>query len=293
MSVTVTPFFHEQTGTASYIVVDITKRHAVIIDSVLDFEIGSGKISTQFAQKQLDFLKRHDFNLVCVLDTHAHADHLSAANFLKSQTGAYTVIGQGILNVQARFADKLNNHQVADGKFAGFDRLVSEGDIIEFGSSEVHFLHTPGHTDDSMSFVIENNVFVGDTLFMPDGGTARCDFPGGDAGLLWQSIEKIHALPDDTHIWVCHDYQPNGREVDVCTTVGKSKANNIHVGQQSNEQDFIELRNKRDATLAAPTLLYPSLQVNLWGGSLPKQENNGMKYIKIPLTVESKSWRDE
>lgn len=284
MTVQVKVFFHQDTGTLSYIVVDSLGQHAVLIDSVLDFDLASGEIKAEFAQRQLAFLDDNNLKLVWILDTHAHADHLSAANYLRTQTGAKTVIGQGITEVQSRFAQTFNRANSLPNEQPDFDYLLAGGEELTFGSSSLSAISTPGHTSDSLSYLIDDNVFVGDTLFMPDGGTARCDFPGGDAHILWDSIARLHGLPDHYKIWVCHDYQPNGRELRYQTTVKESRESNIHVNSARHKSEYVALRKKRDATLGAPKLLYPSLQVNLWGAALPECESNGVRYIKIPLT---------
>lgn len=287
MNVTVKYFYHPPTGTASYVVAEPSSGVAVIIDSVLGFDVASGSLSYDFADEQLEYLTQNELTLSWILDTHAHADHLTAAHYLHQKTGAPTAIGRGIEQVQAHFKHMFINHGVGGGEYAGFHKLLDDKEVLSFGNSEIKVLATPGHTPDSVSYLIGKNIFVGDTLFMPDAGTARCDFPGGDAAVLWHSIEKIHALSDDTTIWVCHDYQPNERELKVSTTVAESKRSNIHT-KQGSKQDYIELRNKRDSTLGAPALLYPSLQVNLWGGELPSLEQNGQRYIKIPVSSQQK-----
>ena len=287
MNITVKSFHHAPSGTASYLVVEPATKSAVIIDSVLGFDVASGELSYTFADELLAYLQAQDLNLVWILDTHAHADHLTAAHYLHQKTGVPTAIGSGIAKSQAHFETTFYHHGVGGGKHAGFDILLDDGAVLPFGEESVQVLATPGHTPDSVSYLIGANIFVGDTLFMPDAGTARCDFPGGDAAVLWHSIEKIHRLPAATTIWVCHDYQPNGRELKLNTTVAESKRSNIHVAHVS-KQDYVKLRNSRDSTLNAPALLYPSLQVNLWGGALPQKEQNGQRYIKIPLSQQRK-----
>lgn len=284
MTVQVKAFFHQDTGTLSYLVIDSSQRHAVIIDSVLDFDVASGEVSADFANQQLDYIRNNKLQLDWVLDTHAHADHLSAADYLRNQTGAQTVIGQGIIDVQSRFSKMFNRVNNDLTEQHEFDYLYVEGEALTFGSSSLTGISTPGHTSDSVSFLIDDNVFVGDTLFMPDGGTARCDFPGGSADLLWDSIARIHELPEHYKIWVCHDYQPDGRELRYQTTVKESSTSNIHVRNGIDKSEYVDLRTKRDVTLSVPKLLYPSLQVNLWGAILPEKECNGIQYIKIPLT---------
>jgi len=284
MAVQVKVFFHHDTGTLSYLVVDSRMQHAVIIDSVLDFDIASGEVKAEFANQQLAYIADNNLKLVWILDTHAHADHLSAANYLRTKTGAKTVIGQGITEVRSRFSQTFNRATSGSGEQPDFDCLLAEGQQLTFGSASLSGISTPGHTSDSLSYLIEDNVFVGDTLFMPDAGTARCDFPGGDADILWDSIARLHGLPDHYKIWVCHDYQPDGRELRYQTTVKESRESNIYVGSHRQKSEYVALRKKRDATLGTPKLLYPSLQVNLWGASLPECESNGVRYIKIPLT---------
>ncbi len=284
MTVQVNGFYHDATGTVSYIVSDSERKHAVIIDSVLDFDLFSGEVSSTFADKQLAFLQENQLTLDWILDTHAHADHLSAAHYLHSKTGVKTCIGEGIKAVEARFAKTFNYAQEEGHRFDAFDKLLQDGELLQFGSATLVSMSTPGHTSDSLSYIIDDNVFVGDTLFMPDGGTARCDFPGGDAGLLWDSISRLHQLPAHYKIWVCHDYQPDGRQLQYQTTVAQSQAANIHVNNQVGKAQYVALRNKRDATLAVPKLLYPSLQVNLQAGKLPQKQSNGLRYMSIPLT---------
>lgn len=284
MSVSVKPFFHQDTGTASYVVVDSTGQSAVIIDSVLDLDLPSGKIAATIADQQLAYIKEQGLTLEWILETHAHADHLSSAAYLQKKTGVKIAVGQGIMDVQQHFSHLFVQPPEPNKQPGGFDRLLTEQDCLRFGKSEIHIMATPGHTDDSISYLIDENVFVGDTLFMPDGGTARCDFPGGSAEKLWTSIEKIYQLPQDTKIWVCHDYQPNGRDLSVQTTVAESKAKNIHINHKTNKDDYIKMRNERDKTLAVPRLLYPSLQVNLRAGTLPDPAKNGVRYLSIPLT---------
>ena len=255
MTVSVKSFFHSDTGTSSYLVADSSGQYAVIIDSVLDLDLPSGKVGASIADAQIAFAKQHGLTIVWILETHAHADHLSSAAYLQAKTQAKIAVGQGITSVQKHFKHLFPELDTASHT-SGFDRLLTEQDCLEFGESEIKVMATPGHTDDSISYLIDDNVFVGDTLFMPDGGTARCDFPGGSAEKLWASIENIYQLPDDTKIWVCHDYQPDGREVLVQTTVAESKANNIHINQHTLKNDYVSMRNNRDKTLAVPGFCY-------------------------------------
>ncbi len=285
MSISVHPFFHKDSGTASYVVTDDSRKHGVIIDSVLDFDIFSGQVAASLANQQLSFIEEQGIEIDWILETHAHADHLSAAAYLQNKVGASTAIGKGIEDVQRNFNHVFTRSMSSVGEKKVFDQLLTDGQVLQFGDSQIQVMATPGHTDDSVSYLIDNHIFVGDTLFMPDSDTARCDFPGGSASKLWASIKRIHALPEDTNIWVCHDYQPNGKEVNVQTTVLDSKLNNIHVNPEVNEKDYISMRTKRDKTLSVPRLIYPSLQVNLWGGALPAKAKNGMQYFSIPLTT--------
>lgn len=282
MTIQVHSFFHQSTGTASYLLTDNVTKQAAIIDSVLDFDIASGISSATIPNQQMQWLTDNDFQLLWILETHAHADHLSAAQYLKQRTNAQTLIGKGIISAQQNFKDTL----IPLSQPSDFDRLLDDGECVILGQSKLKVINTPGHTDDSVSYLVEDNVFVGDTLFMPDGGTARCDFPGGSAEQLWESIAKIHALPKHTKIWVCHDYQPQGREVKIQTTVEESHKSNIHVNSQVSKAEFIKMRTERDATLAVPSLLYPSLQVNLRAGKLPNKQANGQRYISIPMDTK-------
>ncbi|MGS2720016.1 MBL fold metallo-hydrolase [Paraglaciecola aestuariivivens] len=292
MPVSVEVFFHQDTGTASYMVVDPSGKHAVIIDSVLDLDLASGEVAATIADQQLNFAKENKLTIDWILETHAHADHLSAAAYLKANTQAKIAVGKGIQQVQKHFSQIFANLALDGSNTGGFDLLLTEQDQLSFGQGKINILATPGHTDDSISYLIEDNIFVGDTLFMPDGGTARCDFPGGSAKKLWNSIEKIYQLPEQTKIWVCHDYQPNGREVQVQTTVAQSRKNNIHINQNSQLENYVEMRNKRDKTLAVPRLIYPSLQVNLRAGQLPEPAKNGIRFLTIPLNEKAKVTND-
>jgi len=276
-------FFHQQSSTISYLVFDDVSKEAAIIDPVLDFDFFSGKTASAFSQKQFARVKDLGLTLVWILETHAHADHLSAAQFWRGHTNARLAIGQGITQVQQTFKQTFNLTELAaDG--SQFEHLLVEGDTFYLGQYQARVLATPGHTNDSVSYLIDRHVFVGDTLFMPDAGTARCDFPGGDAGVLFDSVQKLYSLADDTQVYVCHDYQPNGRELAYQSSIGEQKQDNIHINQITRRQDFIYQRQQRDKTLAVPRLIYPSLQVNIRGGLLPAAENNGVKYLKLPIS---------
>ena len=284
MSLEVRSFLHEPSSTWSYVAWDSETRKAAIIDPALDFDLADGSTGTAFAQRLAACVRELQLQPAWILETHAHADHLSAAPFLKTQfPAAQTVIGQGITAVQARFKDLLNLEPGFATDGSQFDRLLADGETLPLGKLEIRALATPGHTSDSLTYVIANAAFTGDSIFMPDMGTARCDFPGGDAHTLYQSIQKLFSLPDETALYVCHDYAPGGREHRNMTTVAEEKARNIHVGGGRSEAEFVKLRRERDATLPAPKLLYPAVQVNIRAGALPPAEANGVAYLKIPL----------
>lgn len=277
----VEPFFHEQSSTWTYVVHD--GRHAAIVDPALDFDARSGVSDTAPAEGVAAFVRERGLVVDWILETHAHADHLSAAQWLKQHCGGRIAIGQGIRDVQATFKRLLNLESAfaADGR--QFDHLFTDGETFAIGTLQGEVIPTPGHTNDSVTYLIGDAAFVGDSIFMPDGGTARCDFPGGDAHVLYRSIQRLYALPPETRVFVCHDYQPNGREARCATTVAEQRRANIHVREGVSEADFVALRTARDATLAVPTLLYPSVQVNVRAGAWPPPESNGRRYLKIPL----------
>ncbi|HEY9042379.1 MAG TPA: MBL fold metallo-hydrolase [Rheinheimera sp.] len=280
-------FFDKDSSTFSYVVADTHSRQAAVIDPVLDYDAAAGTVSTGGADKILSYLAQQQFTLQWILETHAHADHLSAADYLKRKTGAPIAIGEGIKKVQQTFKLVFNlddDELTAKGDY--FDKLFSDNETFTIGNVNARVINTPGHTNDSVSYLIAGNLFVGDSLFMPDAGTARCDFPGGDAHILFRSIQRIYQLPDDTRIFICHDYQPNGRDLRYLTSVAEQKAANIHVKADTPEQEFVQKRETRDKTLAVPRLIYPSVQVNIRGGQLPKAQANGVSYIKIPLTLK-------
>ena len=277
-------FYHQESSSLSYIVYDHVAGHAIIIDSVLDFSANSGQISCQFVDRQIEFMEKNQLTLVWILETHAHADHLSAAYYLKTKLNAKIAVGAGIQEVQQTF-NTVFNYQQGKATTDIFDRLLQHNDQLSFGDLTCRIIATPGHTSDSITFLINDNAFVGDTLFMPDGGTARCDFPGGSSEQLFDSVQQLHQLPSATKLWMCHDYQPNDRALSYVTTVANSKANNIHLREGINKTEFVELRSKRDANLQVPTLLYASLQVNIHGGRLPVSEVSGQTYLKTPLQI--------
>ncbi len=276
-------FFHEPTFTVSYLVWDPAAKRAAIIDSALDFDPKSGRTSTHAAQKILDAVKQEAVVVDWLLETHAHADHLSAAPFLKQATGAPIVIGEHIKAVQNVFKQVFNlAHVSADGR--PFDRLVADRDRLPLGEIEIEVLHTPGHTPACVSYLIGEAVFIGDTMFMPDYGTARADFPGGDARTLYRSIQKLLALPDQTRVFLCHDYKAPGRDVFAWeTSIGAERESNIHLANGVSEDAFVAMREARDKTLEMPVLILPSIQVNIQAGQLPPAEENGVRYLKLPL----------
>ena len=282
----ITAFFDEATNTVSYLVVDPDTRDAAIIDPVLDYDAASGEVDTASADRMLVAVKARGLRVKLVLETHAHADHLSAAPYIKAKTGAAIGIGEHIRDVQKIFrpvfaADDLK----ADG--SDFDRLFADGERFPIGSLEVEVIHTPGHTPADISYRIGDALFVGDTLFMPDYGTARADFPGGDARQLYRSIRKLLELPRETRIFLCHDYKAPGRDDYAWeTTVGAQRDASVHVHDGVSEDDFVAMREARDATLCAPKLLLPSIQVNIRAGRFPSEEANGVRYLKIPVKAK-------
>ncbi|MCB1805200.1 MAG: MBL fold metallo-hydrolase, partial [Candidatus Competibacteraceae bacterium] len=272
-------FFDPDTYTVSYVVADPDTRQCAIIDSVLDYEPNSGRTKTQSADQLIAYIKANALTVEWILETHAHADHLSAAPYLKAQLGGKTGIGQHITHVQQVFGQLFNAEAGFHHDGSQFDRLLADNETFTIGKLTVKALHTPGHTPACMSYLIgDDAVFVGDTLFMPDYGTARCDFPGGDARVLYRSIQRILALPDSTRIFLCHDYKAPGRD-EYCweTTVGAEKHHNVHVHEGISEDDFVRMRSERDATLDMPRLILPSVQVNMRAGQLPPAEDNGIQ----------------
>ena len=277
-------FFDESTNTFSYVVADPVTRKAAVIDSVLDYDIVSGRTRRDSANAMIDFVKAQGLELEWVIDTHVHADHLSAAPYVQSVLGGKLAIGEHIRDVQETFGTIFNAGSAFQCDGSQFDHLFKDGERYRVGSIEAVAMHTPGHTPACMTHVIGDAAFVGDTLFMPDYGTARCDFPGGDARTLYRSIQRIFTLPDDTRVFLCHDYKAPGRDVFAHeTTVGDERRANIHVHAGSDEEDFVRMRSTRDATLSMPRLLLPAVQVNMRAGRFPPSEDNGTSYLKIPL----------
>lgn len=283
-------FFDHDTFTLTYLVIDESTKDTVIIDPVLDFDPASGKISDQSLQIILDYIRQSQLNVRGILETHAHADHLSSSQILKQLfPQAIHGIGEKIKIVQEVFKNHFN---LDDLKIDGsqFDQLFLDFDVVNFGSLQMRAIPTPGHTPACMSYLFDDSLFVGDALFMPDYGTGRCDFPKGSARDLYHSISKnLYTLNDDIKVFVGHDYGPNGREILFQTTIGESKAKNIQLSVQTNEKEFVEFREYRDKKLKAPRLLLPSIQVNIDAGHLPEMETNGKTYLKLPLSIDLKS----
>lgn len=275
------PFFHAGTGTWTYVV--HREGDAVVIDPVLDYDPKSGRIGTDSLRAVQDYIAANGLKVHRILETHAHADHLTSAQVLREATGAPVGIGDGIRKVQAHFAGVFGMEAGDPALRDAFDATFHDGDAIEAGALRFTVMATPGHTSDSLSYAIEGNVFIGDTLFAPDVGAARCDFPGGNADTLFDSIQRFYAMPDDTVLWLCHDYPPAGRERRSRMTVGESKASNLMLRGDTTREEFGERRRARDAQLPAPVLLYPSLQVNIRGGHLPPAQPNGLRYLSTPL----------
>jgi len=277
-------FFDDDTYTVTYVVTDPSSKSCAIIDPVLDFDQASGRTSTGSADQVLAFINSEDLKVLWILETHAHADHLSAAAYLKSKTGGRTGTGRFITGVQSTFKQLFNLGDEFEADGQQFDCLLDEGELLELGSMEIRVMHTPGHTPSCVTFVVGNAVFVGDTLFMPDYGTARADFPGGDASALYQSIQRIFELPAETRLFLCHDYKAPDRDEYVWeTTVGEQSANNVHIHKGISQQEFVEFRKKRDAGLGMPKLILPSIQVNIRAGEMPPADDNGVVYFRLPV----------
>jgi glyoxylase-like metal-dependent hydrolase (beta-lactamase superfamily II) len=278
-------FFDPATWTVSYVVHAGPGSAAAIIDSVLDFDPKSGRTGTGTADRLIAFVRGHGLRVEWILETHAHADHLSAAPYLKRELGGRIGIGEQIRAVQKVFKPIFNLEPGFRLDGSQFDRLFSHGELFAIGELAARVIHVPGHTPADLAYQVGDAVFVGDTLFMPDVGTARADFPGGNAHALYDSIRRILALPPQTRLFVCHDYPPQGREPQWETTVAEQRASNIHVRDGVTEAEFVAMRTKRDATLAMPTLILPSIQVNIRAGELPPAEDNGLRYLKLPLNA--------
>ena len=280
---TVRGFFDEATFTITYVVSDPDTRRAVIVDPVLDFDPASGRTSTTSADEVITYVKANDLGVDWILETHVHADHLTGTPYLRDKLGGKTAIGENVTAVQGVFRGVFNLKDLAtDG--SQFNHLFSDGDTFAVGDIEGRVIATPGHTPACVTYVIGDAAFVGDTLFMPDFGTARTDFPGGDAAHLYESIRKILSLPDDTRLFMCHDYKAPGRDKYAWeTSVAEQRANNIHINDSVSKEEFVEFREGRDAQLGMPKLILPSLQINLRAGGLPEPEDNDIRYLKLPL----------
>jgi glyoxylase-like metal-dependent hydrolase (beta-lactamase superfamily II) len=279
-------FFHADTNTISYVVKDPGSNACAVIDSVLDYDPASGRTSTVFADQIVDYVKSRKLKVEWILETHAHADHLSAAPYIKQRLGGKTAIGSNITTVQNVFGKVFNAGPEFRSDGSQFDALLSDGDEVLVGGLRGRVMYTPGHTPACITYVFGDAAFIGDTLFMPDYGTSRCDFPGGDAHQLYKSVQKILSLPPQTRLFLCHDYLPPGRtEYRWETTVAEQKAHNVQIHEGVSEDQFVTLRKARDATLKMPVLILPSVQVNIRAGELPPAEDNGINYLKIPVNV--------
>ena len=278
----VTAFFDPATWTISYVVKDPASNKCAIVDSVMDIDYAAGRITYESADALIKYVEDNGLELEWLLETHVHADHLSAAPYIQNKLGGKIGIGKNITIVQDVFGKVFNEGTEFQRDGSQFDALLEDGDILEIGELKLTVMHTPGHTPACMTYVTGNAAFVGDTLFMPDGGSARADFPGGDAGTLYDSIQKVLALPDDMRLFMCHDYGPNGRDIEWETTVGAEKEHNIHVGAGKTKEDFVKFRTERDAQLDMPRLIIPSLQVNMRAGEIPT-DKDGRPMLKVPV----------
>lgn len=281
----VVPFFDEDSNTFTYVVKDPASSSCAIVDSVLDFDYASGSTSYVGADRVIAYVTSNNLKVEWLLETHVHADHLSAAPYLQEKLGGTLAIGKHITTVQETFGKIFNEGTQFARDGSQFDCLFEDGQTFKVGQLQASVLHTPGHTPACLTYVIGDAAFVGDTLFMPDAGTARADFPGGDAGVLYDSVQKILSLPDETRIFMCHDYQPEGRALEYETTVALERKHNIHVGESKSKAEFVAMRESRDKTLGMPRLILPSLQVNMRAGHLPEPDTNNMRYIKIPVNA--------
>lgn len=277
-------FFDPATNTISYVVKDPASKSCAVVDSVMDIDYAAGRITYDNADAIIEFIRKNDLDLEWVIETHVHADHLSAAPYIQEKLGGKIGIGDQIMVVQDTFGKVFNEGTGFQRDGSQFDALFKDGDSYDVGSMRVFTIYTPGHTPACMTHVMGNAAFVGDTLFMPDGGSARADFPGGDAATLYRSIQKLLELPDDMRLFMCHDYGPNGREIRWETTVAEEKAHNIHVGGGRSEEDFVRFRTERDATLDMPKLIIPSLQVNMRAGEVPT-DKDGRPMLKVPVNT--------
>ncbi|MFT5720993.1 MAG: glyoxylase-like metal-dependent hydrolase (beta-lactamase superfamily II) [Motiliproteus sp.] len=279
-------FFDASTHTFSYVIRDPQSACCAIIDSVLDFDYASGRTEVRSANRIIEYIRTEQLSVEWILETHVHADHLSAASYLQAQLGGKTGIGAQIVVIQATFGATFNAGSEFARDGSQFDRLFAEGDRFSIGELQGSVLHTPGHTPACLTYMIADTAFVGDTLFMPDYGTARCDFPGGDATTLYRSIQKVLSLPDTTRLFLCHDYKAPGREsVSHQTSVSEQRRLNIHIHEGISEDAFVRMRTERDATLSMPALMLPAVQINMRGGHMPAPEDNGQSYLKVPVNL--------
>ena len=278
-------FFDPHTWTLTYVVSDPVSRRCAIIDPVLDLDYPSGTLTTEIADQLIAYIRAQDLSVDYIIETHVHADHLTSALYLQKKLGGKILIGAQITTVQETFASVYNEPRDFPVNGSQFDVMVGDGDRFMLGGIECHAFHVPGHTPACMAYLFGDALFAGDTLFMPDGGTARCDFPGGDAKTLFHSIKRLLTLPSETRMFVCHDYQPNDRELQYETTVGMQRAENIHVNDNVTEESFVSMRETRDATLGMPTLILPSLQVNIRAGHLPPADTDGKLFLRVPINV--------
>ena len=279
----VTPFFDPATNTISYVVKDPASNACAVVDSVMDIDYAAGRITYDHANEIIAFIQKNDLKLEWLIETHVHADHLSAAPYIQQKLGGKLGIGDKITVVQETFGKVFNEGTEFQRDGSQFDRLFKDGDTYRIGQMTAFAMYTPGHTPACMVHVMGDAAFVGDTLFMPDGGSARADFPGGDAATLYDSIQKVLALPDDMRLFMCHDYGPNGRDIQWETTVGAEKEHNIHVGGGKTKEEFVKFRTERDAQLDMPKLIIPSLQVNMRAGKLPPADESGKTFLKVPV----------
>jgi glyoxylase-like metal-dependent hydrolase (beta-lactamase superfamily II) len=276
-------FFDPATNTISYVVKDPASHACAIVDSVMDIDYAAGRITYDHADEIIAYVRDQGLSVDWLIETHVHADHLSAAPYIQRQLGGKIGIGRNITVVQDTFGKVFNEGTEFQRDGSQFDRLFDDGDTYTVGKMACTTMHTPGHTPACMTHIMGDAAFVGDTLFMPDGGSARADFPGGDAGQLYDSIQKVLALPDTMRLFMCHDYGPNGRDIRWETTVGEERAHNIHVGNDTTREAFVAMRTARDKTLAMPKLIIPSLQINMRGGDLPPADEDGKRFLKVPI----------
>ena len=276
-------FFDPATHTISYVVKDPGSNACAVIDPVMDIDLAAGRITSDHADEIIAYVREQRLAVEWLIETHAHADHLSGSPYIQEKLGGRIGIGKDITVVQDEFGKIFNEGTEFQRDGSQFDRLFDDGDTYDVGGMKAFVMHTPGHTPACMTHVIGDAAFVGDTLFMPDGGSARADFPGGDAGILYDSIQKVLALPDEMRLFMCHDYGPGGREISWETTVAEERANNIHVGGGTSREDFVAMRETRDKTLKMPSLIIPSIQVNMRGGKLPPADDEGATFLKVPV----------